>query len=217
MTDVHCHVTGGDPRVREFLIGRDFFGHHPWEALSSVTSPVSSLASSLSCVLAANPSAGVGEIGLDRLKTKATTPEMRELFEAQLAVAAEFGRPVVLHGAKCWGEVVRACGPVADRIPAFLFHGFSRSDGLLPDIVSLNGFVSVGPAVLNDHAVNYRALVKKIPAERLLLETDRTEESAATCPSVAAVAAKVAELRGLTVAELEALTDANADRFLRRG
>ena len=217
MTDVHCHVTGGDPRVREFLIGRDFFGHHPWEALSSVTSPVSGLVSSLSCVLAANPAAGVGEIGLDRLKTKATTPEMRELFEAQLAVAAEFGRPVVLHGAKCWGEVVRACGPVADRIPAFLFHGFSRSDGLLPDIVSLNGFVSVGPAVLNDHAVNYRALVKKIPAERLLLETDRTEEGAATCPSVAAVAAKVAELRGLTVVELEALTDANAERFLRRG
>ena len=32
MTDAHCHVTGGDPSVREFLIGRDFIGVHPWEA-----------------------------------------------------------------------------------------------------------------------------------------------------------------------------------------
>ena len=33
MTDAHCHVTGGDPSVREFLIGRDFIGVHPWETL----------------------------------------------------------------------------------------------------------------------------------------------------------------------------------------
>ena len=32
MTDAHCHVAGGDPSVREFLIGRDFVGVHPWEA-----------------------------------------------------------------------------------------------------------------------------------------------------------------------------------------
>ena len=99
-------------------------------------------------------------------------------------------------------------------IPSFLFHGFSRSDGLLPDIVALNGFVSVGPAVLNDHAVNYRALVKKIPLDRLVVETDRTPENAATCPSVVEVAMKVAELRGLPLEELERVTDANAERFV---
>ena len=71
----------------------------------------------------------------------------------------------------------------------------------------------MGPAVLNDHAVNYRALVKKIPLDRLLLETDRTEANAAECPSVRDVAAKVAELRGLPSGELEKLTDANAARF----
>ena len=67
---------------------------------------------------------------------------------------------------------------------------------------------------MNDHAVNYRELVKKIPADRLLVETDRTPENAATCPSVRDVAAKVAELRGLSFAELESLTDRNADEFL---
>ena len=97
--------------------------------------------------------------------------------------------------------------------PPLLFHGFSRSDGLIPDIVALNGYISVGPAVLNDHAVNYRELVKKIPIERLLLETDRTPENAAECPSVREVAAEVAKLRGLSLSELEALTDRNAGRF----
>ena len=159
---------------------------------------------------------GVGEIGLDRLKEREISAQMRDVFEAQLKLALEFRRPVVLHGAKCWGQVVKTIQTfqTSQTSQTFLFHGFSRSDGLIPDIVALNGYISVGPAVLNDHAVNYREFVKKIPIERLLVETDRTEENAATCPSVREVAAKVAELRGLPLAELESLTDANAERFL---
>ena len=260
MTDAHCHMTGGDLGVREFLIGRDFVGVHPWDAeglggLESLESLgglgglegwlrarlenlPNSAAPNLSNSAAPNlpnsaapnlPNSaapnlpnlllGIGEIGLDRLKVKTISPRMREVFEEQLKLALEFHRPVVLHGAKCWGQVVAAISSTIRRfddstIPSFLFHGFSRSDGLLPDIVALNGYVSVGPAVLNDHAVNYRELVKKIPADRLLVETDRTPENAATCPSVFAVAAKVAELRGIGLEELEKLTDANATRFI---
>ena len=228
MTDAHCHVTGGDPAVREFLIGRDFVGVHPWEAGKLGPEDVrretedlrSRLSSSVSSPL---PLIGVGEIGLDRLKEREISPQMRELFEAQLKLALEFRRPVVLHGAKCWGQVVKTISsfehstipniPNIRTFPSFLFHGFSRSDGLIPDIVALDGYISVGPAVLNDHAVNYRELVKKIPADRLLVETDRTEANAAECPSVREVAAKVAELRGLSLGELESLTDANAERF----
>ena len=78
----------------------------------------------------------------------------------------------------------------------------------------MNGYISVGPAVLNDHAVNYRELVKKIPLDRLLVETDRTPENAAECPSVREVAAEVAKLRGMSTGELERITDQNAERFL---
>ena len=245
MTDAHCHVTGGDASVRELLVGRDFVGVHPWECLAQPTAVDSSrLLPGLRERLVADPRLGVGEIGLDRLKDRTISPQMRELFEAQLRLALEFGRPVVLHGAKCWGQVVETvrrlrsevCGAIRQSeqtvnpsicqseqseqsnnrtILSFLFHGFSRSDGLIPDIVSLNGYISVGPTVMNDHAVNYRELVKKIPLERLLVETDRTPENAATCPSVREVAAKVAELRGLSSEELERTVDANADRFLR--
>lgn len=210
MTDAHCHVSQGDAEVRELLVGRDFFGVHPWDCSGGL-----GVLDGLEARLRDEPRIGVGEIGLDRLKERDISPQMREVFESQLALAARFARPVVLHGAKCWGEVVKACRPWADRIPSFLFHGFSRSDGLIPDIVALNGYVSVGSAVLNDHAVNYRKLVVKIPLDRLLVETDRTEENAATCPKVADVAAKVAELRGLSSAELERQTDANAESFIK--
>ena len=238
MTDAHCHVTGGDPTVRELLIGRDFVGVHPWEAEDLSEEDVRRKTEDLKSRLSSSASSpvatllGVGEIGLDRLKSREISPRMRELFELQLKLAFEFHRPVVLHGAKCWGQVVNSIrrllpsslSPVPSPLfpvpcslfPSFLFHGFSRSDGLIPDIVALNGYVSVGPAVLNDHAVNYRELVKKIPLDRLLLETDRTTENAAECPSVREVAAAVAALRGLSLAELEALTDRNANGFLSK-
>ena len=226
MTDAHCHVSGGDPSVREFLIGRDFVGVHPWDVEKWKSGKVEKRVDDLREQLAANPGLGVGEIGLDRLKEKTISPEMRALFAAQLALAFEFRRPVVLHGAKCWGEVVKmingAC-PQLDFAKAgvsLLFHGFSRSDGLIPDIVRLNGYISVGPAVLNDHAVNYRALVKKIPLDRLLVETDRD------CPPeellnpltkrplmIRDVLEKTAEIRGLSPIELESITDENASRF----
>ena len=237
MTDAHCHVSCGDSSVRELLIGRDFFGVHPWETLDETTEtggtietrralvpdvpvvPDVSFLASLRSSLFANPNAGVGEIGLDRLKSRDIPPLMREVFEAQLALALELGRPVVLHGAKCWGQVVAAVkrmvgGGLAtsDGRQAFLFHGFSRSDGLIPEIVKLNGFISVGPAVLNDHAVNYRELVKKIPLDRLLVETDRTSSS--DSPPISDVLAKTADILHLSVAELERITDENADRFL---
>lgn len=217
MTDAHCHVSCGDPAVRELLVGRDFFGVHPWETLDAAAGGIDLPA--LRAKLLANPGAGVGEIGLDRLKTRDIPPLMREVFEAQLALAIELHRPVVLHGAKCWGQVVKAvvrANAAGGGGSGFLFHGFSRSDGLIHDIVNLGGFISVGPAVLNDHAVNYRELVKKIPLDRLLVETDRTDGKGESGVSIQDVLVKTAELRGLSAGELERITDKNAEQMLFR-
>ena len=215
MTDAHTHVVRGE--TRSFLcapFGSEartgdavFYGCHPW-FLGDFD------IHALRDVLEQRPHAGVGEIGLDRLRDREISPLMRGVFRMQLELAAELRRPVVLHGAKCWGEVVKACAPFAGRIPAFLFHGFSRSGGLLPDIVAMNGYVSIGPAVLNDHAVNYRELAKAIPEDRLLVESDATAENADELPAVGEIAAFLAGLRGRTAAETEKVLEANADRFI---
>jgi len=225
LTDAHCHVSCGDSSVRELLVGRDFFGVHPWETLKERKAEECKVEEELRSKLIANPKAGVGEIGLDRLKVRDIPPLMREVFESQLALALELRRPVVLHGAKCWGQVVTTvCRHLSHSptpplphspTPSFLFHGFSRSDGLIPEIVELNGFISVGPAVLNDHAVNYRELVKKIPLDRLLVETDAVVGARVpTRPHIRDVLVKTADILNLSAAELEKTTDENADRFL---
>ena len=218
--DAHCHVAG--KAERSFICARPdaaipadsslarFYGYHPWEAAQVDDAALSLLRARLD----SDSEAGVGEIGLDRLHERDISDIMRGTFAAQLEIAAEFGRPVVLHGAKCWGQVVAACRPFTGRIPAFLFHGFSRSGGLLGDIAKLNGFVSVGPAVLNDHAVNYRELVKLIPESMLLAESDATGENAAELPPVSEIVAKIAEIRGTSAALLEELMGQNAARFL---
>lgn len=210
MTDAHFHRNVYDT----FLLvdGQEFrfHGFHPWQV--DAADGMFDLAP-VRAALVRETSAGVGEIGLDRLHNRTISDAQRTAFVAQLELAATFGRPVVLHGAKCWGEVVKACQPYAGRIPAFLFHGFSRSAGLLPDIFALNGFVGVGAAVLNDHAVNYRDLVKALPLDRLLVETD-ADPVAADAPDVAAIYAQVADVRGTTVDALTAEVTANARRFV---
>ena len=226
MTDAHCHVASGE--TRHFLCGDAafpdvaFYGVHPWD-VAAIEPDAAKLRTWLEAKLDAHPRAGVGEIGLDRLKDREISPWMREAFRVQLAVAVERGLPVVLHGAKCWGQVVREIRSLLptvppfhhSTIPPFLFHGFSRSDGLIPDIVALNGYVSVGPAVLNDHAVNYRELVRKLPLDRLLVESDRTAENAAETPSVREIAVKVAELRGLPLENLLETLEINADNMIK--
>ena len=166
MIDAHYHRDGYPAYLRTPDGETPFHGIHPWQADDSFD------LDTIRTQLIVDHSSGVGEIGLDRLKTKTIPDSQRTLFAQQLALAAELRRPVVLHGAKCWGEVVAACRPYKGRIPAFLFHGFSRSAGLLPEIFSLNGYLSIGPALLNDHAVNYRALAKDLPPNRILIETD---------------------------------------------
>ena len=210
MTDAHFH-RGGYPAFLR-APGREvrFYGQHPWQADEPAD------ISTVRARLAADPSSGVGEIGLDRLKSKAISDSQRALFAQQLALAGELRRPVVLHGAKCWGEVVAACRRWKGQIPAFLFHGFSRSAGLLPEIFALNGYVSVGPALLNDHAVNYRELVRELPPDRILVETDMDyalPENDAD-ETLRQIVATLAVLCGEDTAALAARLDANTRAYL---
>ena len=211
MTDAHFHRGGYATFLRANGQEVSFLGIHPWQ--TEATADLDALRTQLRTA----PAAGVGEIGLDRLRTKAIPARQRELFARQLEMAADLRRPVVLHGAKCWGEVVAACRPFRGRIPAFLFHGFSRSAGLLPDIFSLNGYVSVGPALLNDHAVNYRALVKALPPERTLIETDMdyAADGEGAARMLRALRDALAALQGVAPDALDARLSAAAGRFLQ--
>ena len=212
MLDAHFHRCQYETFLGES--GREvrFVGRHPWQADEP---DAAARLAALPNALTADSSLGVGEIGLDRLRSRRVSDDQRQALSQQLELAAAFRRPVVLHGAKCWGEVVKACLPYRGRIPAFLFHGFSRSTGLLPDIVSLNGFISVGPALLNDHAVNYREMAALLPPDRLLVETDLADDDPAAdrVGVLSKVYSALAELRGHSLPELQSQLAANAARL----
>lgn len=218
MTDAHYHRNEFETFLSVQGAEYRFGGFHPWQ-VGVVPDLTSALADLHSCI-AADACLGVGEIGLDRLRTKTIPDVQRTALAAQLAFAAELGRPVVLHGAKCWGEVVKACTLHRGRIPAFLFHGFSRSAGLLPEIVALNGFVSVGPALLNDHAVNYREMVRELPLDRIVLETDKDwgvalEDGAPSQEALlTSLAHALSDLRKCPLEALVSALDANTARFV---
>ena len=211
MTDAHYHRNGYPAFMRTPEGEMRFYGIHPWQADAASGADLAAVHDQLISA----PSAGVGEIGLDRLKSKTITCAQRDLFAQQLALAAELRRPVVLHGAKCWGEVVSACRQYKGHIPAFLFHGFSRSAGLLPEIFAINGYVSIGPALLNDHAVNYRTLAKELPSDRMLIETDMDYALPETNAdeTLRQIAAMLSSLRDEDIDALNAHIASNACAF----
>ena len=222
MTDAHCHTRGKGSR--HFICDPSdcvcadgdvrFYGLHPWNFTApNAAPPLPGDIEALEAKLLADPRTGVGEIGLDRLKTRDITHAMRSAFSMQLDLAARLHRPVVVHGAKCWGETVAECRKRAGAIPSFLFHGFSRSWGLLNEIESIGGFISAGPAVLNLHAENYRKALASVPEKMLLAETDATEENSGAVPSVEEIAAELAKIRKTPLEELAAALESNAGRF----
>ena len=100
-------------------------------------------------------------------------------------------------------------------MPAFMFHGFSRSVGLLPEMFAMNGYVSVGPVLLNDHAVNYRAMAAGLPLEKILVETDAEWDDVASHEAqICAIVDRLARLRDVPVDSLADSMSANLARFL---
>ena len=159
------------------------YGVHPWDC--GQRSP--DWRGKLRAALAADPRAGVGEIGLDRWIIDGIRPgdpriaglriaplaEQSEVFAAQLALAAEFNRPASIHATQAHGavlEILRA----AQKLPArgFLLHGYGGPRELLAALTDLGGYFSFNVEWLAPRHAARLENFRVIPADRLLVETD---------------------------------------------
>jgi len=155
----------------------------------------------------------VGETGLDYFRDGAPRDRQRRLFEAQLELATELGKPVVIHTRD-------ADSDTADVLAGFdgtvVMHCFS-SPGLLKTVVDRGYYVSFAGNVTYTKANDLRAAAAQVPSERILAETDspylapqprrgRPNEPA----NVALTIAELAKARGDDADELAARIDANA-------
>ena len=144
-----------------------FFGIHPWYSPRDLEEDLEALA----VCLVRDPTAGVGEIGLDFAQARGAAREQQvALFEAQWRLAVEHGRPIVVHAVRAAGALTAA---VRDLAPcAFMVHAFSGSDETAREVTDLGGYLSFAGRVADPGQERLRATLKSVPPDRLLLETD---------------------------------------------
>ncbi len=166
--------------------------------------------------LLAHPKAvAVGETGLDYYRDLAPRDRQAESFRAQMEVAVELGKPLVIHTRAADEDTVAALRELPSDTPVVL-HCFSSAD-LLGPALERGWYVSFAGNLTYPKAPELRWAAARVPAERLLLETD--------CPYLAPQAVRgkrnepayvvhtlavAAEARGEEVAALETQVEANA-------
>jgi TatD DNase family protein len=155
----------------------------------------------------------VGETGLDFFRDHAPRDRQLRLFEAELDLAAELGKPAVIHSRDADEETARALERFHGTV---VLHCFS-SPGLLPAALERGYYVSFAGNVTYPKANELRTAAAAVPAERILAETDspylspqprrgRPNEPANVTHTVAVLA----EARRADADELAARIDANA-------
>lgn len=161
----------------------------------------------------------LGEMGLDYHYDFADRARQRRFFEMQLAMAEELKRPAVIHCREAVQDCLAImCGLRAVRAVFHCFTGTIEEGERILEAGYLLGFTGVVTFKKSD---DLRELIKRTPADRLLIETDapylspepmrkqKVNEPALVVYTAAAVAA----VRNATVAEIDVLTTGNARRL----
>jgi len=125
-------------------------------------------------VLAREPEVvAVGETGLDYFRDLSPRPAQRAVFEKQLAIAIELGMPLFLHQRDAHDDFLALLKSARDRVPAAVVHCFTDDRRALFDYLDLDCHIGITGWVCDERrGTHLRELVRAIPANRLLLETD---------------------------------------------
>ena len=172
--------------------------------------------------------AAIGEIGLDYSHPGADPVAQRALFERQVALAAEWGLPVIVHSREAAADTLAVLRAVGSRALAAVgrlgvLHCFVGDRGFAEEVLSLGMMVSLSGIVTFRNAEALRAAAETIPSDRLLVETDspylapvplrgRVNEPAFVVHTIRCLAA----LRGTSPEALAIQTTSNALRLFRR-
>ena len=187
-------------------------GIHPHEA--DKPGPVDELGP-----LAAHAKAvAVGETGLDYVKNYASIPNQKELFVKHLEIALRAGKPVSIHCREAHPDayaILRAHAPLRGVI-----HCFSGDWPDAEKYLSLNFYLSIAGPVTYPKADRLRDVVRLIPLDCLLVETDcplltpQKHRGQRNEPAyVRYTAAEIANCQGISVAEVEEATTRNAKKL----
>ncbi|HKZ10699.1 MAG TPA: TatD family hydrolase [Rhodanobacteraceae bacterium] len=115
----------------------------------------------------------VGETGLDYFRDLSPRPAQRAAFEKQLAIAMELGMPLFLHQRDAHDDFLALLKSARDSVPAAVVHCFTDDRRALFDYLDLDCHIGITGWICDERRGKHlRELVRSIPANRLMLETD---------------------------------------------
>jgi TatD DNase family protein len=180
--------------------------------------------------LAADPLVvALGEMGLDFYRNLSPPAAQRTVFQRQLDLCARLDLPAVVHSRDAedatweilapWARARQRAGATA---PLGVMHCYAYGPERALDYVALGFLISIPGTVTYPTNHRLHAVVRALPEEALVLETDspyltpQSRRGRRNEPAyLVETAQKVAELRGVSAAALAAVTTANARRLFR--
>ena len=140
-------------------------GWHPEElaAWSGSLDAIRALAAHPKCV-------AIGEIGLDYYWDDSRKEEQKALFRAQLELALELNKPVIIHDREAHGD----CLDTVREYPALrgVFHCYSGSAEMAKELLRRGWYLGFDGPVTYKNARRTLEVLELCPPDRLLLETD---------------------------------------------
>jgi TatD DNase family protein len=142
-------------------------GRHPNEATGFDDADLAELRA-----LAAHPKCvAIGETGLDYYRDHAPRPDQARAFSAQIELARELGKPLIIHTRAAEDDTLAMLNEQAGGIRVIL-HCFSMAQRIEECLGHLDWWISFAGNLTYPKAQDLRAAALRVPADRLLVETD---------------------------------------------
>ncbi len=114
----------------------------------------------------------IGEMGLDFYRNLSPREDQELIFREQLRLACQVDKPVIIHSRQAHAETLKVLKEEELPSPAGVMHCFSGRLDQMESFIDLGFYISIAGPVTYPKSHDLRNLLKFIPADRLLLETD---------------------------------------------
>ncbi|HEB95070.1 MAG TPA: TatD family deoxyribonuclease [Sedimenticola thiotaurini] len=173
--------------------------------------------------LAADPrNVAIGETGLDYFRSEGDLEWQRQRFRNHIAAARAAGKPLIVHTRAAREDTIRVMTEEGARDTGGVMHCFTEDWEMAKQALDLGFYISFSGIVTFNSAADLREVAKRVPADRILVETDAPylapvpHRGKSNLPAyVALVAAFIAELRGVSPERLVEQTGENFFRLFR--